>query len=249
MKKLSDLLFRGWSSWVIPLMLLAITILVFEWTDWDMAIQRHFYTPETGWLLHLNKHKGFGLVYYTIPNILLGNLGFAILVCVLWRFIRTHRLCWNGIYVILCLMCIPSLIANVKARNSMPYPSKIVEFGGKETKRTIIEAFRAHHEPGLKQYHGWPAGHASGGCSLICLAFIPRKRQWRWAGFGTAILAGGFTGFCHTMDGAHFFSHMLVTFFLAWIVAAWLFLLLRYIRWRIVKSRRAPWTRKLGTFC
>jgi len=242
MKNLTDYLFRGRNSWLVPLLLLTITIVIFELTNWDMELQSHFFVPGHGWLLHLNKHKGFGLVYYTIPNLLLGNIGFVILAYSLWRLFLRHRICWNGLYVMLCMIVIPTFVANIKAQNSMPYPSKTVEFGGRETKRSLIESFRAHNVPGLKQYHGWPAGHASGGCSLVCLAFIPRKRCLRWLGFGTAILFGGFTGFCHTIDGAHFFSHLLVTFFLAWLVSAWLFLLQRNFRWLACTRKRRSGT-------
>ena len=243
MTHVSDYFFRGRSSWLIPLLLLAATIVIFEITDWDMAFQRLFYSPDTGWLIHLNRYSGLGLFYYTLPDYLLGCGVTAVLIYCIRQFVRKRRICWNGLYAIICIVGIPILISNMKTKNSMPYPSRIVDFGGKETKRSLIDAFRVHFKPEMKQYHGWPAGHASGGCSLVCLAFLARRRRWRWAGFGAAIAVGGFMGICHTMDGNHFISHTLVTFFIAWLVSAWLYRLMRYLRWKILNRKNA------GTNC
>ena len=227
-----DWLFRGWTSWAIPLALLALTILLAETTPWDEQIQNLFYSPERGWLLTLDKHRGFGLVYYTIPVRLIGAVSGLLLLSALWSLAKTRRFPWKRAYVLLCMAAIPSLVANLKSHNSMPYPKKILQYGGTCPKRSLLQAFRTRREPNGKRFHGWPAGHASGGFSLMGLAFCPedpRKRRW---GFAFSAALGGFMGLCHTMDGNHFFSHNLVSFFLAWLVASLLYLAVHALRKR-----------------
>ncbi len=230
-----DWLFRGWTSWAIPLLLLCLTILLAETTPWDEQLQSLFYSPERGWLLTLDKHRGFGLVYYTIPVRLIGLFSGLLFLSSLWTLLKTRRFPWRRAYVLLCMLTIPTLVANLKFHNSMPYPKKLAQYGGILPKRSLLQAFRTSREPNGKRYHGWPAGHASGGFSLMGLTFIPqdpRKRRW---GFALATALGGFMGICHTMDGNHFFSHNLVSLFLAWLVAALLFQ-----AWNALQQRFAP---------
>lgn len=136
-----DWLFRGWTSWAIPLALLALTILLAETTPWDEQIQNLFYSPERGWLLTLDKHRGFGLVYYTIPVRLIGAVSGLLLLSSLWTLLKTRRFPWKRAYVLLCMAAIPTLVANLKSRNSMPYPKKILQYGGTCPKRSLLQAF------------------------------------------------------------------------------------------------------------
>ncbi len=128
------------------------------------------------------------------------------------------------------MLAVPCVVANLKSYNSMPYPSKLTRYGGREERKTVVEAFRHPRQPNGKRYHGWPAGHASGGFSLMGLAFAPRRRRWRWLGFGLATGLGLAMGVCHTMDGAHFLSHTFVSLFIAWLLAACLYGLLPRLR-------------------
>ncbi len=240
MKSPADLCFRGHTSWIIPLVLLVLTILLFELTPWDTWIQDHFYTPGEGWLLKLDKHHGFGLVYYTGPKWLLGQLGFVLGAIIVWIAIRKRRLAWGLLYVVITMISIPCLVANIKSDCSVPYPSRLVRYGGKEQPRNLYQAFFEPIPAGSKRYHGWPAGHASGGFAPIGAAFVPERKKYRWLAFGGVTALGFFMGICHTMDGNHFFSHNLVSYFLAWMVAAFLYLLFDKIKKhveRILASR------------
>lgn len=223
MRRTANLFFRGWTSWCIPLVLLLATILVFDLTNLDIAIQDHFYTPGEGWLISMHKYSGFGLVYYTIPKFLLGNFSAVVLALGVWRFIHFKKVPHGIIYVLVTMLTIPCVVANLKSNSSMPYPSKITRYGGKEEPRTVIEAFRNPLQPSGKHYHGWPAGHASGGFSLMGLAFVPAPPRRRWLGFAITSAIGFSMGICHTMDGNHFFSHNLASFFIAWFIAALLY--------------------------
>ena len=68
--------------------------------------------------------------------------------------------------------------------------------------------------------NAFPAGHASGGFGLLCLAFAwPQVRTCR-LGLLAALLIGGWMGLYQMARGEHFLSHTLVTAALAWLVAA-----------------------------
>ena len=223
MKNLADILFRGWSSWLIPLCLLIASIVLFEVTPLDTLIQDCFYTPGDGWLIKFSKRHGFGLVYYTIPKWLLGQAGVALGVVIAWFAIKRRKIAWRLIYILATMIAVPCITANLKADNSMPYPTKLECYGGKEQKRSLYEAFFVPIPEGSKRYHGWPAGHASGGFAPIGVAFVPERRRYRYFGFAAISALGFFMGICHTMDGNHFFSHNLVSYFIALLTAALLY--------------------------
>ena len=230
MRGLAELPFRGRTSWSVPLALLAVTIVAFDVTDWDVRIQDHFWTPGVGWSVSLRKYSGAGLVYYTLPKLLLGLWGLCLGGWCVWKVAARRVVPWRGLYILCVMLAVPCVVANLKSYNSMPYPSKLTRYGGREERKTVVEAFRHPRQPNGKRYHGWPAGHASGGFSLMGLAFAPRRRRWRWLGFGLATGLGLAMGVCHTMDGAHFLSHTFVSLFIAWLLAACLYGLLPRLR-------------------
>lgn len=220
MKNLADILFRGRSSWLIPLFLLIFSIVLFEVTPLDTIIQDCFYTPGEGWIIKFSKRRGFGLVYYTFPKWLLGQLGFALGAAIAWFAIKKRKIAWRLIYILVTMITVPCIVANLKADSSMPYPAKLVRYGGNEQKRSLYESFFVPIPEGSKHYHGWPAGHASGGFAPIGIAFAPNRRRYRYWGFAAVTSLGFFMGICHTMDGNHFFSHNLVSYFIALLTAA-----------------------------
>ena len=222
-----DHLFRSWSSVIIPALLLLATILVFEFTDWDIAIQDRFYSPEHGWLIHFDNHntyKGLALFYYTLPKFLLGIFGGCLLLLALFpQKLRTTASRAQLIFVIVCLVAIPCTVSLLKSHTNMPYPCKIERYGGKAPHRKLHQAIVAYFDKSLKLYKGWPGGHASGGFALMGLAFAPKSRRRRRIGFAIATAAGFFMGMGHTLDGSHFFSHNLVSWTIAWLIAALLY--------------------------
>jgi membrane-associated PAP2 superfamily phosphatase len=72
----------------------------------------------------------------------------------------------------------------------------------------------------MRGSHGcWPSGHASGGFALFALGMLDRPARLRrllWRG-GLAIGSG--MGIYQVLRGAHFLSHILVTAFLAQLLA------------------------------
>ena len=234
----NDHFFRSWSSVVIPAALLLATILVFEFTDWDITIQDHFYTPEHGWIIPFDNddtYTGAALFYYSLTKFLLGIFGGCLLLLALFpKKLHAPASRTQLVFVIACLIAIPSVVSILKSHTNMPYPRKIKRYGGYAPHRKLHQAVTAYFDKSLKLYKGWPGGHASGGFALMGLAFAPKSRRQRRTGFAIATAMGLFMGLGHTLDGNHFFSHSLVTWFLAWMIAA-----LLYQFWQWLERRQA----------
>lgn len=234
-----------WLRWSLEALLLAAVIVLFEVTDWDLKFQDLFYSVENGWAIHMHKTSGPGLFYYTIPKYIIGWACGLLTVSLFlprkrlpkWWFSR-----WRTLYVLICVAATPCVVANLKTRCNMPYPSKIVRYGGMEPKRGIVEAFRQKKTPGVKWYHGWPAGHASGGFAWFGLAFAPLTLRGKRRGFLLALAAGAMMGFFHTIDGNHFISHTLVSGALSILLADLLFAICRKLllslQWRLSRKCR-----------
>lgn len=219
----TDAPFRGRTAWLLPLCGLIITIILFECTSLDVLIQDCFYSRESGWLITFDKKSPVVFLYYTLPKILIGLFGAFLVFSIAHTAIRQHRPDWLHIYLLACLITIPSVVALIKARSNMPYPCKIERYGGDHPIHNLKQAFLTPLPHGAKRYKGWPGGHASGGFALLGLAFIATTRRRRWRNFALVTLLGSFMGLGHTLDGNHFISHSFVTFFLAWLIAALIF--------------------------
>ena len=226
----ADILFRSWTSMAIPAVLLVSVIILFEMTPLDDIIQDLFYIGDGRWCIEFHKYSGWGLFYYTLPKILLGMFGAAVLFHGGWLFFRKRIKPFGHIYVLVCLGAIPGVVAILKANSNMPYPRKLVQYGGACQKVSLADAYLKPLAQGEKQYKGWPGGHASGGFAIMGLAFVFTAPRKRWRGFLAAVLLGFFMGMGHTMDGNHFISHVLVSFFIGWLVSALLYgLYARYV--------------------
>jgi len=87
----------------------------------------------------------------------------------------------------------------------------------------------------------FPCGHASGGFALMGLFFV--FRGWRrWLGLGIGLICGSVMGAYQMMNGNHYFSHVLFTALISWIIC------LALNRWMPVLKRgiRAGWARRRG---
>ncbi|WP_300667984.1 phosphatase PAP2 family protein [Desulfoluna sp.] len=206
------------------LVLVALTAL-FELTDLDLSVQDHLFHFETGrWLVDRNAPVLKFLFYTGIKGALI-----AFGVSLLWQYGRslvTRNRDGAGeqlarqryLMVILSLMFIPGTIAGLKAVTHMYCPSQIERYGGD---KPYIKLFDAYPETCARCNSGrcYPAGHASGGFSLLVLAHVFRKRSYKLAGLGVGLGLGWAMGGYQMMKGAHFLSHTLVTMIIAWMMS------------------------------
>ena len=201
--------------------LLAACLLVFETTSLDLQVQDLLYDAgEQTWRVDRNAALP-RFLFYDGPKVVLAGW----LLCLalsLWRPGLCPTFCppdrRRSLYVLACMALIPATVARLKDTTNVFYPYKIQRYGGRLPYRKLIHSLR--RRPGEPRSRGFPAGHASGGFAMLCLAYVARTRRGRRQAVLLGLLAGWVPGFYQMAKGAHYLSHTVVTLLLAWIIAA-----------------------------
>lgn len=216
---------------------LVVTVLFFEWTDVDVALQNHLFDQVARrWLIDAQAPLP-RLFFYDGVKWLLIAIGSAVVLGWLATFamksIRPQRK--RLLFLILCMGLIPLAVAGGKRVSNVFCPADLILYGGDKPYVRLLEPMpRTVTEEG----RCWPAGHASGGFSLLGLFFLCNSRRHRNLGLGAGLLFGWLMGAYQMAKGAHFLSHTLVTMELAWLMALGFYALL-YRGWRtpVAKAR------------
>lgn len=188
-------------------------------TDLDLWIQNIFYNTHVHhWILDRNNefsrlvfYDGIKKMYYLLFIILLSGLFLSRKVS--WLYDYKYGL----LIVCVSAVLVPASIAGLKAITNVPCPKDIEHFGGRYPYVTFLEKYPSsfHQVEHIKCY---PAGHASGGFSLLSLIFLFKKRKNRKMAFYTAMFLGWSTGTYKMLIGDHFLSHTVTTMLLSWII-------------------------------
>ena len=192
----------------IHLVLLAGVVILFEATNFDLAIQDHFYL----WDLHrwmLDRHEPIlHFIFYTGPKVFLIMFGVFCLLIILRSLnnpiYEPYR--QNCLLICLSLMLVPLSISGLKKISHVYTPNKIMRYGGKAPYVKVLEKFPVGASP-EKPGRGWPAGHASGGFSLMMLYFVFNKRSNKILGLLIGLTTGWTMGLYQTLNGQHYLSH------------------------------------------
>ena len=207
-------------AWLIPLLLLAATLALFEVTDLDLALADLFYSAARHEWLVPKKSVPPRVLLYHGPKVLLIAFGAWLLLSIVlprsWavRKYLSRRPARELFYVLLCLGLFPAFISGLKKAPGMHCPSELRRYGGEH-------AYRKLFSPRPTDSHArgrcFPAGHASGGFALLALAFVAGTDQARKRALALGLGAGSAMGLYQMLNGAHFLSHTLVTMLLAWL--------------------------------
>ena len=119
-----------------------------------------------------------------------------------------------------CIVLTTGTVGLLKASSPIPVPWRALRYGG-STPHYL--PFLAPDEASFGG--GWPCAHASGAFALMGLYFISRdsKRSLAWLGFAGACGLGVLYVASQVMRGAHFPSHGVWSFLLAWTICAGLY--------------------------
>jgi lipid A 4'-phosphatase len=115
------------------------------------------------------------------------------------------------IYIVLVLSIAPGLIVNATLKDhwGRARPVQIKEFGGD---KTFTPAFVLSDQKG----HSFSSGHTSAAFAFIGFALLATKRRKFW--MGLALGYGILVSFARLIAGGHFFSDIVTSFFIVWIV-------------------------------
>lgn len=203
---------------VITALILITSVLLIEWTGFDIALQNHLYDFKSQhWLWDRNEPVSKFLLYDGIKKLYaLAGLGLAATLIWLYRTGRAPRFRQRLLILCLAMFIIPVSVNVAKGLTNVPCPRDLQHFGGALPYATILNPFKPQALPEARS-RCYPAGHASGGFALLALFFLTPRRRLRVALVATALFLGWLTGGYKMLIGDHFFSHTLVTMLLAWL--------------------------------
>lgn len=199
-------------------LLLALTLVVFETTALDLAVQDCFYDPARGWVVDRQAplpefyfYNGPKLAFAVFIAVVLGCL----VVPTAW-FPRRPFSRRVAAFLLVCIGLVPGTVGLLKATTGVFCPYQVERYGGKQPYRNLVQSIPP--VAGRARGQGFPAGHASGGFALMALYFAWRRRPARWLGLAAGLVLGWTLGLYQMLKGAHYLSHTVVTMVLGWLI-------------------------------
>jgi len=204
----------------LAIVLLAGSLALFEFTDFDLWLQDHFYSQESQRWLVDEKEPVARTVFYNGPKALVWLVGLSALALAAgparWRerFQFDRRGLWLAVLVI---ATVPLLAGIGKKYTNVFCPSELRRYGGDVAYAKLCAPFPAEDRP-VRRGGCFPAGHASGGFALLGLLAMRAGRRWRNATIALGLGLGWWMGLYQMLKGAHYLSHTVTTMLVAWIV-------------------------------
>lgn len=200
---------------------LALVLGLFRTFEIDLSVQNLFYDADLHqWLLDRNDAWLHFILYSGIKKLFLLFV-LAVLITLGLSFsgkyppLHEYR---RGLIIVLASCILVPLSANIlKVATNTPCPKDITQFNGNSPYITVFDILPAGFAP-VQRARCFPAGHASGGFSLLSLFFLFKQRRNRKAALLTALTLGWMIGLYKMLIGDHFLSHTLVSMILAWLI-------------------------------
>lgn len=212
----------GWHHAWLAMSALVLTIVVFEMTNLDLALQDRCYDETAGrWWVDAGEPVGRA-IFYDGPKAAVWIVGLTALALAVgpqdWR--ARWGLERRGLWLaLLTVAMVPALAGLGKKVTNTFCPSELRRYGGDIAYVKLCEPYSAQDRP-ARRGHCFPAGHASGGFALIGLLAVRRTRRWRWTCIALGLVAGWAMGGYQMLKGAHYLSHTVITMLLAYLTAA-----------------------------
>ena len=210
---------------VVTAMLLVAIVVAFG-HSLDLRISdQAFDFATTTWLVD-HESGPLRLMLYDGPKRMLVLLGlFLLTIVVMHRRLQIgSRARKSALFLLLCLSIVPSVTGAIKSASGVSCPNAIKRYGGLTPDRHGQFSFAGFVDP-TRTDGCWPSGHVSGAFALLgilCLPFPGRRLLAALAMAGGAVM-----GSYQVMRGAHFASHIVVSFCIAIVVVT----LLQRIVW------------------
>lgn len=198
----------------VLLKLIALLILM-EATGLDLWLQKAFYDFHTKTWLVDRDNAALDWIFYTGPKSVIiavgALLGLAAIASLVSEKLAPYR---SALWFAVAVMALTtSGTSFTKAVTHVHCPRELQEFGGKAVYNPITEKAVGDikpQAPDVKKGRCFPAGHASGGFSLMAFALLlpPSRRKWA---YGAGLFMGWWMGGYQILNGAHFLSHNITT--------------------------------------
>ena len=130
------------------------------------------------------------------------------------------------IIVCLSLVLVPLTVGALKAVTNIPCPKNITHYSGHYPYVTLFKNYPENFKQ-QRIIKCYPAGHASGGLTLMSLFFQFKRRRNRIIALVSSITIGWVTGGYKMLIGDHFLSHTLITKIFAGLI---IFIISRFVK-------------------
>jgi len=204
----------------IPLILLVIDLITFQFTTLDLAVQDLFYNfYNSSWLLSNKDNWILHFILYSGEKKLILIFGISVVLALI--FFRKNKMVSDyksGLMIVaFSLIVVPFTVGQLKGSTNMPCPCQLERYGGKFMESKLFSCYPSDFiQP--EKAKCYPAGHASGGFALMGLYFLFKTKRNKRLALAGAFLTGWVTGLYKMMIGDHFLSHTITTMLLAWIL-------------------------------
>lgn len=205
---------------LLSLLILLLSLAIIHYNGFDLNFQALFYNKiSSSWLVDRNDQT-MKLIFYKLPKYLLMIYGIIMIIWLIKLKIYSkpdYKLEKTLLFLICSLIFVPLIIASLKHYSPLYCPNHIINFGGWAHYISLFDALNEHvffSNTGKC----FPAGHASGGFSLISLFFVMPTKKSRYLSLSFAIFIGWTMGFYQIAKGAHFLSDTLTSMILAYII-------------------------------
>lgn len=221
MTKIKTLLFSP--VFIFALMLLCLVL--FQIFSWDLQVQdmiyhsRWFGSSGNTWPIHKDNalprnifYRGMKISVFIISGITLAIFLLSFAPKLYHHLIHYRRKC---LFLLICLALIPTATALSKKWTHVHCPWDLQRYGAHEVYIKTLEYYPSGQKP-LKEGRCFPAGHASGGFSLMAFYFIFSTPVLQIAALLFGLAYGWVMGSYQMLVGAHFLSHTIFVMLLAW---------------------------------
>ncbi|MBF0341736.1 MAG: phosphatase PAP2 family protein [Magnetococcales bacterium] len=203
---------RFW--WVV--LLAGVTLLVAENSGADLWIQDFFFDVASGQWWIDKDDPTWRLIFYTGAKRVVVAVAIALLILVGWSWQTRGRPGRGPLLMVLALLLVPGVISGLKNISNVHCPWSLSRYGGTLPYVPVLAA-QPEDFPGVRPGKCFPAGHPSGGFAFMMLFHLFAGRA-RWIGLGTGVALGWIMGLYQMMKGAHYFSHVVISMLMAWLI-------------------------------
>jgi membrane-associated PAP2 superfamily phosphatase len=225
---------------IINSILIILALLVINFSDLDVTIQKYFFDFETKkWLI--DKYDPVKkIIFYIFPKIIFGIAIIGLLIAVILGFKKNNQNFWplslqntknfltqnhqRFFLILLGLILIPLIAGNIKKFTNVYCPNHLEIYDGDKPYVKIFDSYPAGFHQN-KKAQCFPAGHCVTGFALLCFVYFifcsaqkTSQNFWPlWCNFfrlDHGILSNG------QSKGAHFFGDTLVSMLVCFLVAA-----------------------------
>jgi lipid A 4'-phosphatase len=209
---------RSINKIAISLFLIFVLIFLF-FPNIDLSVSGKFYNEIDGFYLRNTAWVQFSYqLFASLHFYLFFGLIWLLYASRRWRKYAERDLRKRLAYLLLVLLLGPGLLVSIiKDTSGRARPSMITEFGGDKTYTPALL-----YADECTRNCAYASGHAAMGFWFIALAWAFRDRRWFWFG----ITVGTLAGLGRILQGSHYLSDVIISFWVVYgtcsILALWL---------------------------